>query len=48
MFNKSKKKRELPKKKWVQKEGTTCDDIIFTDGEVELNFDEWLERYYNK
>lgn len=47
MFNKSKKKRETPKKKWVQKEGTTCDDIIFTDGEKEITFDEWLSLEYN-
>jgi hypothetical protein len=48
------KKNDTPTKpkpqlnKWVQKEGTNCDDIIFTNGEVELNFDEWIERYYNK
>jgi len=42
------KPKPQPQKKWVQKEGTNCDDIIFTNGEVELNFDEWIERYYNK
>lgn len=34
--------------KWVQKEGRTMDDITFTNGEVEVNFDEWLENYYKK
>ena len=48
------KKNETPTKpkpqpkKWIQKEGSNCDDIIFTNGEMEVDFDEWLERYYNK
>jgi len=34
--------------KWVQKEGGCVDSTTFTNGEVEINFDEWIERYYNK
>ena len=34
--------------KWVQKVGRTMDDITFTNGEVEVNFDEWIERYYKQ
>lgn len=34
--------------KWVQKEGTHCDDITFANGEIKVDFDEWIERYYNK
>lgn len=34
--------------KWVQNGGTSIDDITFTNGEVEVNFDEWIEKYYNK
>jgi hypothetical protein len=28
--------------KWKQKEGSTCDDIIFTNGIREISFDEWI------
>lgn len=35
-------------KKWVIKEGGCVDSTTFTNGEVEINFDEWIERYYNK
>ena len=34
--------------KWVQNGGTSIDDITFTNGEVEVNFDVWIEKYYNK
>lgn len=37
-----------PQKKWVIKEGGCVDSTTFTNGEVEINFDEWIERYYNK
>jgi hypothetical protein len=29
--------------KWKQKEGSTCDDIIFTNGVREITFDEWIK-----
>jgi len=32
--------------KWVGKDGSHCDDIIFTNGQVEVGFDEWLEIRY--
>jgi hypothetical protein len=28
--------------KWVQKSGTTCDDITFTDGKIEIDFDGYM------
>lgn len=33
--------------KWTQKEGTNCDDIVFSNGEIEVDFETWLEMYYN-
>ena len=42
------KKQRDTSPKWVQKEGRTMDDITFTNGEVEVNFDERLENYYKK
>ena len=44
---------KMPEYRWgillaPQKEGRTMDDITFTNGEVEVNFDEWLENYYKK
>ena len=32
--------------KWKQKEGSTCDDIIFTNGVWEITFDEWIKLEY--
>ena len=32
--------------KWKQKEGSTCDDIIFTNGVREITFDEWIKLEY--
>ena len=32
--------------KWKQKSGTSCDDIIFSNGVREINFDEWLQLEY--
>ena len=32
--------------KWKQKEGSTCDDIIFTNGIREITFDEWIKLEY--
>ncbi|MDB2568305.1 hypothetical protein N9X69_03420 [Flavobacteriaceae bacterium] len=32
--------------KWKQKSGTTCDDIIFTNGVEEITFDEWIKLEY--
>ena len=50
MFKKKKsyyiKKDKSTPPKWVQKEGTNCDDIIFTDGKREIGFEEWLLEEY--
>ena len=50
MFRKKKnyyiKKDKSTPPKWVQKEGTNCDDIIFTDGKREIGFEEWLLEEY--
>lgn len=32
--------------KWIQKSGTSCDDITFSNGVREINFDEWLLLEY--
>ena len=32
--------------KWKQKDGSTCDDIIFTNGLREIGFDEWISLEY--
>ena len=32
--------------KWRQKYGSTCDDIIFTNGVREISFDEWISLEY--
>jgi len=39
--------KKKPNNRWKQKEGTNCDDITFTNGEIEVDFDTWLELYYN-
>ena len=31
---------------WIQKEGSFCDDIIFTNGVKEITFDEWINIEY--
>ena len=40
-----KKEKEQPSK-WRQKEGSNCDDITFTNGEVEIDFDTWINLEY--
>jgi hypothetical protein len=40
-----KKEKKTPSK-WIQKEGTNCDDIIFTNGEIEIDFDTWINLEY--
>ena len=40
------KKEKVKPSKWVQKEGSTCDDITFTNGEVEIDFDTWINLKY--
>jgi|OM-RGC.v1.036370523 hypothetical protein len=40
------KKEKTTPPKWVQKGGTNCDDIIFTDGNREIGFEEWLREEY--
>jgi|TARA_B110000003_G_scaffold246144_1_gene256458 hypothetical protein len=42
-----KKEKKTPSK-WIQKEGTNCDDIIFTNGEIEIDFDTYINLEYNK
>jgi len=42
-----KKEDKKPKERWIQKEGSTCEDITFSNGEIEVDFDTWLELYYN-
>lgn len=32
--------------KWKQKEGSSCDDITFTNGEIEIDFDTWINLEY--
>jgi hypothetical protein len=39
-------KKEKSSTKWIQKEGRTMDDITFTNGEIEIDFDTWLNEYY--
>jgi hypothetical protein len=41
------KKEKNTSTKWVQKEGRTMDDITFTNGEIEVDFDTWINEYYN-
>jgi len=47
---KYKKRKPKPPKepfiKWVQKEGRTIDDITFSNGEIEVDFDTWINEYY--
>jgi hypothetical protein len=40
-----KKEKKTPSK-WIQKEGTNCDDITFTNGEIEIDFDTWINLEY--
>ena len=40
-----KKEKKTPFK-WIQKEGTNCDDITFTNGEIEIDFDTWINLEY--
>ena len=42
------KKKKDSSSKWIQTEGTNCDDIRFTNGEIEVDFDTWINNYYNK
>ena len=50
MFKKKKnyyiKKEKSSSKKWTQKSGQSVDDITFTDGVKEVDFDTWLNEYY--
>ena len=40
-----KKEREKPSQ-WKHKEGRNCDDITFTNGEVEIDFETWINLEY--
>jgi hypothetical protein len=40
------KKEKVKPSKWRQKEGSNCDDITFTNGEVEIDFDTWINLEY--
>ena len=40
-----KKEKKTPSKR-IQKEGTNCDDITFTNGEIEIDFDTWINLEY--
>ncbi len=40
-----KKEKKTPSK-WIQKEGTNCDDITFTNGDIEIDFDTWINLEY--
>lgn len=42
------KKERTTSPKWVQTTGTNCDDIRFSNGDIEVDFDTWLNEYYNK
>lgn len=39
--------KKTPETKWKIVEGSTPDDIIFSDGQRQINFDLWLQEYYN-
>ena len=38
--------KKRPNEKWVQKDGNNCDYVTFTNGEIEVGFEEWLEIIY--
>lgn len=38
--------KKKPDSKWKIVEGSTPDDIIFSNGKKELNFDLWVQEYY--
>ena len=40
-----KKEKKTPSK-WKQRGGTSCDDITFTNGEIEIDFDTWINKEY--
>ena len=40
-----KKEKKTPSK-WKQSGGTSCDDITFTNGEIEIDFDTWINLEY--
>ena len=40
-----KKEKKTPSK-WKQNGGSTMDDITFSDGEREIDFDTWINEYY--
>jgi len=40
-----KKKKKTPPK-WKQSGGTTMDDITFTNGEIEIDFDTYINEHY--
>jgi hypothetical protein len=42
-----KKEKKTPSK-WKQSGGTNCDDITFTNGEIEIDFDTYINLEYNK
>ena len=50
MFRKKKdnpiKKDKPTSKKWRVLEGSTCDDTIMTNGERNITWDEWFQKYY--
>jgi len=39
-------KKKEPEIKWRIVEGSTPDDMIFSDGKKEINFDLWVKEYY--
>ena len=44
-YKKRKPKPIIEKKEvWVQKDGRTMDDIIFTNGKIDIGFDEYVRR----
>ena len=44
-YKKRKPKPKVEKKEvWVQKDGRTMDDIIFTNGKIDIGFDEYIRR----
>ena len=40
-----KKEKKTPSK-LKQSRGTSCDDITFTNGEIEIDFDTWINLEY--
>jgi len=46
-WNKNYNYKKRPNEKWVQKDGSNCEDIVFTNGEIEVDFDTWLKINYS-